>query len=73
MLRAMQRETLQRHGLKQLAVTMSRVCMVWLSLVEECCAPGRIRVLAQKQGPRHKHPQHIFQIKPAYTHMRLCV
>ena len=73
----MQRETLQRHGRKPLAVTMSRVCMVWLSLVEECCAPGR-RCLHKSKGLAfwghwHNHPQHIFQIKPAYTHMRLCV
>ena len=34
------------------------------------------KVLAKKAWASpfgvHRHPQHIFQIKPAYTHVRLC-
>jgi hypothetical protein len=81
----MQRENLQRHGRKPLAVTMSRVCMVWLSIVEECCAPGGEgackKAWASPFGGEHKHPQHIFctDILSTFfksnlrTRMRLCV
>jgi hypothetical protein len=77
----MQWESLQRHGRKPLAVTMSRVCMVWLSIVKECCALGGEgackKAWASPFGGEHKHHQHILCtdistfFKPN-THMRLC-
>jgi len=55
-----------------------RVCMVWLSIVEECCDRGGSACNKARASPFWGHGanirrKHIFQIKPAYTLVRLCV